>query len=181
LPDREEALGDLKDLPPALSCDEDTLVKVLRKLKRLVAAGPSGLTNDHILHMFPVSTDADVPVLAPLLDFVNKALAGDLCEAAVDFLTSSTLVALYKPDGEGGFKMVDGPIRHSALLPGPGDTVPHCVPVRLGGCEGRCCPSSSQDDGSSSVSACPCGAEAVVNAVRLYLDQVYDVEPAAAS
>jgi hypothetical protein len=84
------------------------LVRVLRRLRRLVAAGPSGLTNDHILHMFPTKTDADIAGLDPLLAFVNKALAGDLCDATVDFLTVSTLVALYKPDGEGGLKKVDG-------------------------------------------------------------------------
>ena len=176
MPDREESLGELKDLPAALSCNEDTLVKVLRKLRRLVAAGPSGLTNDHILHMFPFSTEADIAGLEPLLAFVNKALAGDLCEAAVDFLTASTLVALYKPDGEGGFKQcVDGQL----------DVRPIAIPETLYRIVALCALESVKDVAVQHLLksqqfgvSVPCGAEAIVNAVRLYLDQVDD-DPAA--
>ena len=84
LPDVEEELEEHgKDLPAAVECDEDTLIKVIRKLKRLVAAGPSLLSNDHIKELFKTETDADLLALQPLLKFVNKALKAQLCRGGL--------------------------------------------------------------------------------------------------
>ena len=82
----------------------EALVAVLGKLRRGVAAGCSGLTNDHLRSLFPVDTEPEQEALGPLLRFVNKALAADMDEETADWLCASVLVALYKPDGEGGLK-----------------------------------------------------------------------------
>lgn len=126
--------------------------------------------------MFPTETEADIAGLEPLLDFVNKALAGDLCKETVEFMTSSSLVALYKPDGEGGFKTADGNL----------DIRPIAIPETLYRIVSLCALESVKDEAISYLLkvqqfgvSVPCGAEAIVNAVRLYLDQVYDDESAA--
>ena len=171
LPDVEEELTALGvDLPAAAECDEDTLCKVIRKLKRLVAPGPSGLTNDHIKALFDTESEAGRLAMQPLLRFVNAALAGKLNTVAVDYLTASTLVALYKPDGEGGLKMVDG-------LP---DIRPIAVPETLYRIAALCGLELVKDtavrhlvDMQQLGVSVPCGAEAIATAVRLYLDKVY--------
>lgn len=76
LPDAAEELDAFgQDQPAPVVCDANVMAKVIRKLRRGVAAGPSMLTNDHIKAMFPVGTDADKSRLEPLLDFVNATLA----------------------------------------------------------------------------------------------------------
>ena len=90
--------------PAPLQVSRDTLVKVLSRLKSGVAAGGTGLTNDHLRCRFPTEKDGDLAALDPLLTFVNRALTGEVDEVTADWLCASKLVALLKPDGAGGFK-----------------------------------------------------------------------------
>ena len=90
--------------PAPVQVSRDTLVAVLGRLRKGVSAGVSGLTNDHLRCLFPTETDGDVKALDPLLTFVNRALAGDVDGATVEWLCASKLVVLLKPDGAGGFK-----------------------------------------------------------------------------
>ena len=63
-----------------------TLCDVLHSLRRRVALGPSGLSNDHIIQLFPTATESDKALLEPLLAFVNKVVAGNVDDKTADWL-----------------------------------------------------------------------------------------------
>jgi hypothetical protein len=90
--------------PAPIQVSRDTLVGVLRRMRSGVAAGVSGLTNDHLRCLLPTETDGDLAALDPLLVFVNQVLTGEVDDETADWLCASKLVVLLKPDGAGGFK-----------------------------------------------------------------------------
>jgi len=119
------ALLDLARTVPPSQASADSVATVLRKMRRGVAPGVSGLTNDHLKALFPTDTDAELAALDPLVLFVNKVLAGDVCEGTADWLFASKLVTLLKPDGAGGFKKLAG--RFAGLF----DLRPIAIPETL--------------------------------------------------
>ncbi len=149
----------------------EALVAVLGKLRRGVAAGCSGLTNDHLRSLFPVDTEPEQEALGPLLRFVNKALAADMDEETADWLCASVLVALYKPDGEGGLKRraSDG------LL----DVRPIAIPETLYRLVALCGLHMCKADITAKLTeikqlgvGVSSGCEAIAAAVRLHIDEV---------
>jgi hypothetical protein len=82
-----------EDAAPAPVINEETLGAVLRALKPGKAAGPSGMTYEHVKAAVTGSDEA----LSVLLDIINLILSGSLPRCAV--LTDSRLVAIIKPSG----------------------------------------------------------------------------------
>ena len=148
----------------------DTVVAVLGKLRRGVAAGVSGLTNDHLLSLFPVDTEAERAALGPLLKFVNMVLAAKVDEATADWLCASVLVTLYKPDGEGGLKRRDD---------GELDVRPIAIPETLYSLVALCGLHLCKDAIAAKLASIKqlgvgvsSGPEAIATAARLFVNEV---------
>jgi len=156
------------DPAPAV-VSRDVLVVVLQRLRRGVASGVSGLSNDHLRTLFPTRTDADKAALDPLLAFVNCVLTGKIGKTTTDWLLASKLVALLKPDGEGGFKMKNG------LL----DLRPIAMPETLYRLVALCALAAEKLAITEVLTkvqqlcvGVPSACEGIASAVRLYLDEL---------
>jgi len=146
------------------------LAAVLGKLRRGVAAGVSGLTNDHLRSLFPVDTELERAALGPLLDFVNMVLAAKVDEETADWLCASALVTLYKPDGQGGLKQ-----REDGQL----DVRPIAIPESLYRLVALCGLRMCKEDIAAKLASIQqlgvgvsSGPEAIATAVRLYVDEI---------
>jgi hypothetical protein len=140
------------------------------KLRSCVAAGVSGLTNDHLRQLFPVDTEPQQAALTPLLTFINMALAARMDEETADWLCASALVTLYKPDGEGGLKR-----RPDGLL----DVRPIAIPETLYRLIALCGLQMCKGAISAKLTAMQqlgvgvsSGTEAIATALRLFMDEV---------
>jgi hypothetical protein len=148
----------------------EALIAVLGKLRSNVAAGVSGLSNDHIKQLFPVDTEPEQGALPPLLTFINMALAAQVDEETADWLGASVLVTLYKPDGEGGLKR-----RDDGLL----DVRPIAIPESLYRLIALCGLYMCKAAISAKLTAMQqlgvgvsSGSEAIATAVRLHIDEI---------
>ena len=147
------------------------LIAVLGKLRRGVAAGVSGLTNDHLRSLFPADTEPEQAALGPLLRFVNMVLAAKVDEETADWLCASVLVTLYKPDGLGGLKVRDD---------GRGlDVRPIAIPETLYRLVSLCGLHMCKDAISAKLAGVrqlgvgvSSGPEAIATAVRLYMGEI---------
>jgi hypothetical protein len=177
-----ELLDKTGDVP--VQVEAPVLAGVLRRLRRGVAPGPSLLTNDHVLTLFPVETEEDVAALAPLLAFTNKALSAEVPEETADWFASATLAALYKPDGAGGLKRREGGATDGKL-----DVRPIAMPETLFRITALCGLAACKKDIVAELTkhqqlsvGVSSAAEGIITAVRLYMEEVLsggDVEEAA--
>ena len=167
------ALLDLARTVPPSQASADSVATVLRKMRRGVAPRVSGLTNDHLKALFPTDTDAELAALDPLVLFVNKVLAGDVCEGTADWLFASKLVTLLKHDGAGGFKKLAG--RFAGLF----DLRPIAIPETLYRLVALCGLALNKTRICAALTSfqqlcvgVPSACEGITAAVRLYLEQV---------
>lgn len=165
-PISDELLARVVEHP--LQATAATLRAVLTSLRRLVAPGPSLLTNDHLLQLFPPDTTSDEELL-PLVQFVNCVLAGAVDDGACDFLSASSLSALIKTDAAGQRKWFD---EERKLV----DLRPLAVPETLWRLISLCALQLVRQSAAKHLAAAqqlgvgvPGACEGIAEAVRLYL------------
>ena len=78
----------------ALELDGEVFLTCLKTARRGAAAGPSGMTADHLFSIFESQADSEL-----LVQVASKVAVGDVPNEVIDSIRVGWLTALAKPDG----------------------------------------------------------------------------------